>query len=107
MDPYLPVSTQYAPVYPLTTLASDMALNQEPGTADTKDPMTGNYDSLPPQVDRRPGHVVADRRGRRRPVPDPGGRARERDGKLVGPTDAAMAAAVKDMTVRPRRTPGR
>ena len=38
MDPYLPVSSQYAPVYPLTTLASDMALNQEPGTADTKDP---------------------------------------------------------------------
>ena len=51
MDPYLPVSTQDAPVYPLTTLASDMALNQEPGTMDVKDPTTGNYDSLPPQVD--------------------------------------------------------
>ena len=35
-----------------------MALNQPPGTQDTKDRSTGNYDALPPEVDRRPGYVV-------------------------------------------------
>jgi hypothetical protein len=101
MDPYLPVSSQYAPVYPLTTLASDMALNQEPGTADTKDPVTGNYDALPPEVvgDRDMWSLIDQADADRFLIPSAA--LENADGKFVGPTDAGMAAAVKDMTVSP------
>ena len=98
MDPYFPVSTQYAPVYPLTTLASDMALNQEPGTQDFKDPITGNYDSLPPQVtgDRDMWSVIDSADAERFLVPQAS--LENAAGKFVEPTDASMAAAVSDMT---------
>ena len=99
MDPYFPVSSQYAPVYPLTTLASDMALNQEPGTMDTKDPTTGNYDALPPQVtgDRDMWSLIDQPDAARFLIP--AAALENAGGKFVQPTDAAMAAAVKDMTV--------
>ena len=71
MDPYLPVSSEYAPLYPLSLLASDMARNQPPGTADTKDSGTGNFDALPPEVTGRPRYVVPDRQRRPRAVPAP------------------------------------
>jgi hypothetical protein len=101
MDPYFPVSSQYAPVYPLTTLASDMALNQEPGTMDSKDPTTGNYDALPPQVtgDRDMWSLIDRANAARFLIPSAA--LENADGKFVRPTDAAMAAAVKDMTVNP------
>ncbi len=101
MDPYLPVSTQYAPVYPLSTLASDMALNQQPGTQDTKDPTTGNYDALPPQVDGdRDMWSIIDEADATRFL-FPAAALENAAGKFVKPTDAAMAAAVKDMTINP------
>jgi len=98
MDPYFPVSTQYAPVYPLSTLASDMALNQEPGTQDFKDPITGNYDSIPPQVpgDRDMWSVLDTGNAERFLIPQAS--LENAAGKFVQPTDTAMAAAVKDMT---------
>ncbi|HEX4087102.1 MAG TPA: hypothetical protein VHZ33_00225 [Trebonia sp.] len=101
MDPYFPVSSQYAPVYPLTTLASDMALNQEPGTMDSKDPTTGNYDALPPQVtgDQDMWSLIDRANAARFLIPSAA--LENADGKFVRPTDAAMAAAVKDMTVNP------
>jgi hypothetical protein len=99
MDPYLPVSSAYAPVYPLTTLASDMALNQLPGTMDTKDPVTGNYDALPPEVvgDRDMWSLIDQADAARFLIP--AAALENADGKFVEPTNAAMAAAVKDMTV--------
>ena len=98
MDPYLPVSTQDAPVYPLSTLASDMALNQQPGTQDVKDPTTGNYDSLPPQIDGdRDMWSIIDQADAQRFL-IPAAALENAAGKYVEPTDAAMAAAVKDMT---------
>ena len=98
MDPYMPVSTQDAPVYPLSTLASDMALNQEPGTQDVKDPTTGNYDSLPPQTDgdRDMWSLIDEADAQRFLIP--AAALENPAGKYVKPTDAAMAAAVKDMT---------
>jgi len=101
MDPYFPVSSAYAPVYPLTALASDMALNQEPGTMDTKDPTTGNYDALPPQVDGdRDMWSLIDQADASRFL-IPAAALENAAGKFVAPTDASMAAAVKDMTVNP------
>jgi hypothetical protein len=101
MDPYPPVSSAYAPVYPLTTLAADMALNQLPGTLDTKDPVTGNYDALPPEVtgDRDMWSLIDQADATRFLVPSAA--LENADGKFVEPTNAAMAAAVKDMTVNP------
>jgi hypothetical protein len=98
MDPYLPVSSQYAPVYPLSTLASDMALNQEPGTQDVKDTITGNYDSLPPQVtgDRDMWSLIDSADAERFLIPQAA--LENAAGKFVQPTDASMAAAVNDMT---------
>jgi hypothetical protein len=98
MDPYFPVSTQYAPVYPLSTLASDMALNQQPGTQDVKDTVTGNYDSLPPQVtgDRDLWSVIDSADAERFLIPQAA--LENAAGKFVEPTDASMTAAVKDMT---------
>ena len=104
MDPYFPVSSQYAPVYPLTTLSSDMALNQEPGTMDSKDPTTGNYDALPPQVtgDRDMWSLIDQADAARFLIP--AAALENADGKFVQPTDASMAAAVKDMTVSANST---
>jgi len=98
MDPYFPVSTQYAPVYPLSTLASDMALYQEPGTQDFKDTITGNYDSLPPQEagDLNMWSLIDSADANRFLIPQ--AMLENAAGKFVEPTDAAMAAAVKDMT---------
>jgi hypothetical protein len=104
MDPYPPVSSAYSPVYPLTTLASDMALNQLPGTLDTKDPVTGNYDALPPEVtgDRDMWSLIDQADASRFLVP--AAALENADGKFVEPTDPAMAAAVKDMTAGPGGT---
>jgi hypothetical protein len=101
MDPYSPVSSAYAPVYPLTSLASDMALNQLPGTSDTKDPTTGNYDALPPEVtgDRDMWSLIDQADATRFLIP--AAALENAYGKFVEPTDAAMAAALKDMTVNP------
>jgi hypothetical protein len=98
MDPYFPVSSQDAPVYPLSTLASDMALNQEPGTQDVRDPTTGNYDSLPPQVtgDRDMWSLIDSADAERYLIPQAA--LENAAGKFVEPTNAAMTAAVKDMT---------
>ena len=98
MDPYLPVSTQDAPVYPLSTLASDMALNQQPGTQDVKDTTTGNYDSLPPQTDgdRDLWSIIDESDAQRFLIP--AAALENAAGKYVEPTNAAMAAAVKEMT---------
>ncbi|MGD0558364.1 MAG: hypothetical protein ABSA93_25715, partial [Streptosporangiaceae bacterium] len=46
-DPFLAVSMRYSPVYPLAKVAWYQALNWEPGTEDTIDPASNNYDSLP------------------------------------------------------------
>jgi hypothetical protein len=101
MDPYLPVSSQYAPVYPLSSLATDMALNQPPGTADIRNPLTGNYDAQAPEV---PGNrdlwSLEDESDAARYL-TPTAALENAAGKFVQPTVGAMAAAVKDMTVNP------
>ena len=101
MDPYLPVSSQDAPVYPLTLLAGDMALNQQPGTQDVKDPTTGNFDSLPPQItgNRDLWSVIDNADAARFLIP--AAALKNAAGNYVTPTAASMAAAVKDMTVNP------
>ena len=82
-----------------------MALNQEPGTLDVKDPTTGNYDSLPPQVDgdRDLWSLIDEADAAAFLIP--AAALENAAGKYVKPTSAAMAAAVNDMTVRPGRHP--
>ena len=101
MDPYMPVSSQDAPVYPLTLLANDMALNQQPGTQDVKDETTGNFDSLPPQItgNRDLWSVIDNADAARFLIP--AAALENAAGKFVKPTADSMAAAVKDMTVNP------
>jgi hypothetical protein len=101
MDPYFPISTQYAPVYPLQTVASDMALNQESGTQDVKDPITGNYDALPPQINgNRDMWSLVDQADAARFL-FPVAALENAAGVYIRPTFASMTAAVNDMTVNP------
>jgi hypothetical protein len=99
MDPYFPLSVLYSPVYPLATVATDQAENIQPGTQDQRDPTNGNYDALPPQVpgDRDLWAVVDEADSARFLFPSAA--LENADGKYVQPTQAGMAAAVKDMTV--------
>ena len=101
MDPYFPLSSQYSPVYPLATVSTDQAENIVPGTQDTRDQQTGNYDALPPQV---PGNrdlwAITDEADAAKFL-FPTAAIENHAGKYVQPTQASMAAAVKDMTVNP------
>ncbi|HYZ56489.1 MAG TPA: hypothetical protein VE733_23750 [Streptosporangiaceae bacterium] len=101
MDPYFPLSSQYSPVYPLATVSKDQAENIQPGTMDTRDTTTGNYDALPPQV---PGNrdlwAITDQAGAARFL-FPTAAIQNHAGKYIQPTMQSMAAAVKDMTVNP------
>jgi hypothetical protein len=101
MDPYFPLSSQYAPVYPLSEIALDQSLNQQPGTQDTRDPSTGNYDALPPQVPGNRDLWALDDQADAARFLFPTAALENAAGRFVQPTDASMAAAVKDMTVNP------
>jgi hypothetical protein len=101
MDPYLPVSSQYVPVVPLSNVVLDQSLNQPSGNQDTRDPTTGSYDALPPQVvGQRDLWAIVDQADAARFM-FPTAALENAAGKFVLPTDQAMAAAVKDMTVNP------
>jgi hypothetical protein len=99
MDPYPPISFQYSPVYPLSTVATDMSEYTLPGTEDTKDPSTGNYDSLAPETvgDRDMWSVLDLADASRFLIPTAA--IENAAGKYVEPTYPSMAAAVNDMTV--------
>ena len=101
MDPYLPVSVLYSPVYPLATVATDQAENIQPGTQDTRDPSTGNYDALPPQIPGDRDLWTLTDQGDAARFLFPTAALENADGKYVQPTDTSMAAAVSDMTVNP------
>jgi hypothetical protein len=49
-DNYLPIANYYSPVFPLQLVASYQAENWYPATQPFKDPVTGNFDRLPPEV---------------------------------------------------------
>jgi hypothetical protein len=101
MDPYFPVSQQYSPVYPLSLVGSDQALNQPPGTMDTRDVTTGNYDALPPEVPGDRDLWAIDDEADSARFLFPTAALENPAGKYVRPTMESMAAAVKDMTVNP------
>ncbi len=101
MDPYFPVSSQYSPVYPLATVARDQSLNQPPGTMDTRDPTTGNFDTLPPEVPGDRDLWAVDDEADAARFLFPTAAIENPAGKYVQPTMASMAAAVNDMTVNP------
>jgi hypothetical protein len=98
-DPYLPVSSQYVPIYPLSTVATDQALNQPSGNQDVRDALTQTYDSLPAQiVGQRDLWSILDNADAVRFL-FPTAALENAAGKYVQPTAQAMAAAVNDMTV--------
>jgi hypothetical protein len=98
-DPYMPVSSQYVPIYPLSTVATDQALNQPSGNQDTRDPTTQTFDSLPAQiVGQRDLWAILDQADAVRFL-FPTAALENAAGKYVLPTGQSMAAAVKDMTI--------
>ena len=100
-DPYLPVSSQYVPLTPLSNVVLYQSLNQPPGNQDTRDPITQTYDALGPQVvGQRDLWAVVDQADAYRFL-FPTAALQNAAGRFVRPTARAMAAAVKDMTVNP------
>lgn len=98
-DPYLPVSSQFVPIYPLSNLVTDQALNKPSGNTDTRDPTTQTYDSLPAQiVGQRDLWGIVDEADAVRFL-FPTAALENAAGKFVLPTDQSMTAAVNDMTV--------
>jgi hypothetical protein len=101
MDPYVPVADRYLPVYPEYKIAQYLAENWEPGTQDTKDPTTGNYDSLTPQVPGDRDLFAITDTATANAFLFPTAALENHAGAYVEPTDASMAAALNDMTVNP------
>jgi hypothetical protein len=100
-DPYLPISSQYVPLTPLSNVVLYQSLNQPPGNQDTRDPITQTYDALGPQVvGQRDLWAIVDQADATRFL-FPTAALENAAGKFVLPTNRAMAAAVKDMTVNP------
>jgi hypothetical protein len=100
-DPYPPVSFAYAPLFPLSNVVLYQSNNQPPGTSSTLDNTTGNptYDALQPEpVGQRDLFAIVDE-GDAANFLFPVASLQNAAGKFVQPTDQAMAAAVKDMTV--------
>ena len=100
-DPYLPISSQYVPLTPLSNVVLYQSLNQPPGNQDTRDPITQTYDALAPQViGQRDLWAIVDAADAYRFL-FPTAALENTAGKFVLPTNKSMAAAVKDMTVNP------
>jgi hypothetical protein len=97
-DSFAEVSYQYSPVYPLSKVAWYQALNWVPGTEDTKDPLTGNYDDLPQEsVGDRDLFAILDQPDAAR-FAFPAVAIKNHAGKYVEPTTTSMRAALNDMT---------
>jgi hypothetical protein len=101
MDPYLPLSSQFSPVYPLASVSTYQSENWQPGTQDTRDPSTGNFDALTPEVPGNRSLFAFTDDQDASTFLFPTAALENAAGKYVQPTDASMAAAVKDMTVNP------
>jgi hypothetical protein len=101
MDPYFPLAQQYNPTYPLASIATYQAQNWEPGDGDVKDPTTGNYTALSPQTPGNRSLFALTDEGAAANFLFPVAAMENAAGKFVEPTQASMAAAVKDMTVNP------
>jgi hypothetical protein len=102
-DPFPPVSFEYAPLFPMSNVILYQTNNQPPGTSSNLDKSTGNptYDALQPEpVGQRDLFAIADE-GDAANFLFPVASLQNAAGKFVQPTDQAMAAAVKDMTVDP------
>jgi hypothetical protein len=98
-DSYPAIAFQYSPVYPLSKVAWYQALNWVPGTEDTKDPTTGNYDDLPQEsVGDRDLFAILDQADAAR-FAFPVAAIENHAGAYVEPTNASMEAALNDMTV--------
>jgi hypothetical protein len=101
MDPYIPLSTQYSPTYPLASVGTYQAENWMPGTLDTKDPSTGNYTALSPETPGDRDLFAFTDQSDAATFLFPTVALENAAGKFVQPTTNSMAAAVKDMTVNP------
>jgi hypothetical protein len=101
MDPYIPLSTQYSPTYPLASVATYQAQNWMPGTQDTKDPSTGNYNALTPETPGNRDLFAFTDQADAATFLFPTAALLNAAGRYVQPTAKSMTAAVKDMTVNP------
>jgi hypothetical protein len=102
-DPYLAVALGYSPTFPLSKIAQYQSLNDQPGLSTTVYPPAqgGGYEPLGPDL---PGHrelvAVLDQADAAAYL-FPVAALENHAGKFVEPTNAAMSAAVRDMTVNP------
>jgi hypothetical protein len=97
MDPYPVIAHKYSPVFPLSLAASYQAENWDPGTSWQKDQF-GNFPKDPIQIPGERALIALIDEGSSAAFRFPVAAIPNAGGKYVGPTSAAMAAAVKDMT---------
>jgi hypothetical protein len=97
MDPYIVIAHFYNPVFPLIRVAQYQAENWYPATEPFKNPQTGNYDDLPPQVPGQRALIAIVDEGDSAAFLFPTAALRNGAGRDVRPTSAGLAAAVKTM----------
>jgi hypothetical protein len=97
MDPYKVIAHFYSPVFPFSRVAYYQALNWYPATEPYKDPVTGNYDPLPPQVPGQRALIAITGQGDSAAFLFPTATLRNGADGYARPTNAGMAAAVKTM----------
>jgi hypothetical protein len=109
-DPYIVIANYYNPQFPLINVATYQAENWYPATEPYKDPVTGNYDKLPPQVPGQRALIAITDQGDSAAflfpsaaLPSPACQLTNparvvTKCHLVRPTTASMTAALQNMT---------
>lgn len=96
-DPYGYVAHAYSPLFPLTAVPTDLVQNWSPATSPIVDPITGNYDRLPPEpVGTRALFAVMDEADAAA-FEFPVAKLLNHAGRYVGPTRISMASALRSM----------
>jgi hypothetical protein len=97
MDPYIVIANYYNPIFPFSQVAIDQAMNWPPADEPYKDPVTGNYDRLPPEVPGQRALIAITGQGDSAADLFPTAALRNGAGAYTKPSDVGMAAAVKTM----------
>lgn len=95
-DPFIVISNQYSPVFPLSKVAYYQALNWTPGVAAEK--LLGNYPANPPETPGARALFAILDQADSSALQFPSAALQNAAGRYVQPTNAGMAAAVAHMT---------
>jgi hypothetical protein len=97
-DPFLFINHLYNPVFPLSVAATDQVENWPPSYNDFKNPVTGNYDRIVPQVPGGRSLIAVLDQGDSAAFLFPSAALPNGANKFRTPTTANMLAALQDMT---------